>query len=78
MFCDEIVEEVREIRQKHAARFNYDLHKIVEDLNKKQQQYGRKTISFSPKPPSTAKNRIIILTFTGGTPWHYLLQRLLF
>ncbi len=55
MFCDEIVEEVREIRQKHAARFNYDLHKIVEDLNKKQQQYGRKTISFSPKPPRLQK-----------------------
>ena len=55
MFRDEIVEKVREVRQKHAARFNYDLRKIVEDLNNKQQQYERKTISFPPKPPRLQK-----------------------
>jgi len=38
MFKDPIVEEVRAIRQQHAARFNYDLRKIAEDLRKKQEQ----------------------------------------
>ena len=30
--CDEIVEEVRKIRQAHAERFGYDLDAIVPDL----------------------------------------------
>jgi hypothetical protein len=50
MFKDPIVEEVRAARQKHAARFNYDLRKIAEDLRLKEQQSGRKIISFPPKP----------------------------
>ena len=50
MFYDEIVEEVRKKRQEHAAKFNYDLHQIVEDLNHKQRKCKRKTVSFPPKP----------------------------
>jgi len=51
MFCDEIVEEIRKIRQEHAAKFNYDLNKIVADLNAKQSIHKRKVVSFQPKPP---------------------------
>jgi len=50
MFKDPIVEEVRAVRQKHAAKFNYDLWKIAEDLKKKQEEAGRKAVSFPPKP----------------------------
>ena len=50
MFKDPIVEEVRAARQKHAAQFNYDLRKIAEDLRMKEQQAGRKIVSFPPKP----------------------------
>lgn len=50
MFYDEIVEEVRRKRQEHAAKFDYDLYQIVEDLNNKQHKYRRKTVSFPPKP----------------------------
>ncbi len=50
MFKDPIVEEVRSARQKHAARFNYDLRKIAEDLREKEQQSGRKIVSFPSKP----------------------------
>ena len=50
MFKDPIVEEVRDARQKHAARFNYDLRRIAEDLRAKEQQSGRKIVSFPPKP----------------------------
>ena len=50
MFKDPIVEEIRAIRQQHAAGFNYDLKKIAEDLRKKQELSGRKGVSFASKP----------------------------
>ncbi len=56
MFKDTIVEEVRAARQKHAARFNYDLNKIAEDLKKKQEESGRKTVSHPPKQSSLKRS----------------------
>jgi len=52
MFKDPIVEEVRAIRQQHAAHFNFnfDLRKIAEDFKKKERQSGRKLVSFPYKP----------------------------
>ena len=35
MKSDPIVEEVRKVRQAHAAKFNYDLAAICADLKKK-------------------------------------------
>ena len=55
MFEDPIVEEVRAFRQKHAAQFDYDLKKIVQDLNKKQEQSKRKIVSYPPKPAVSKK-----------------------
>jgi hypothetical protein len=49
MFKDPIVEEVRAVRKKHAERFNFNLRKIAEDLRAKEQQSGRKVVSFPPK-----------------------------
>ncbi len=46
MFKDPIVEEVRAVRQKHAACFNYDLVKIAEDLKKKQKSSKHNTVSY--------------------------------
>ncbi len=34
MLNDEIVDEVRAVREAHAAKFNYDLRAIFEDLKK--------------------------------------------
>lgn len=34
---DEIIDEVRAVREAYAARFNYDLAKIYEDLKAKEQ-----------------------------------------
>ena len=50
MYKDPIVEEVRRIREARAARFNYDLDAIFEDLMKRQDDPGRTYVSFSPKP----------------------------
>ncbi len=46
---DPSVEEVRRIRQEHAARFNYDLDAIFEDLKEQQRTSGRTYVSFPAK-----------------------------
>ncbi len=46
---DPIVEEVREARQKHAERFNFDLHAICEDLKKKEKKLRNPIKSLPPK-----------------------------
>ena len=50
MWKDPIVEEIHRYREEYAARFNYDLHAICEDLRKKQKESGREAISLTPEP----------------------------
>jgi hypothetical protein len=54
MMRDPIVEEVRQARQRHAARFNYDARAIFEDLKRKEQSSARKIVSYPPKWPAHA------------------------
>ena len=49
MWKDEIVEEVRRVRDEYAAKFNYDLDAIYEDIKKQEKQTKRKVVSLSPK-----------------------------
>jgi hypothetical protein len=51
MWNDPIVEEVRKVREEHAARFDYDLVRIFQDLKEQERQSGRKVVSLSPKRP---------------------------
>ena len=46
---DPIVEEVRRIRDEHAARFNYDLNAIFRDLKEQQRTSGRIYVSLPPR-----------------------------
>ena len=46
---DPIVEEVRKVREEHAARFNYDLKAIAEDLRLRQAKSGHKIVSYPPR-----------------------------
>ena len=46
---DPIVEEIRKIRDVHAARFQFDLHAICEDLRKKEKTGGHTIVSLPPK-----------------------------
>jgi hypothetical protein len=55
MWTDEIVNEIRRIRDEYAKSFNYDLDAIFEDLRKKQAQSGRKVVNLSRKPGLTAR-----------------------
>ena len=47
---DNIIEEVRKIREEHAAKFNYALDAIYRDLKQGEMRRGHKVVSLSPKP----------------------------
>lgn len=54
MYKDEILEELWKIREEHAAKFNYDLDAMFEDLKRREEEErkrGRKFVSFDPKEP---------------------------
>src|SRR5256885_2159699 len=46
---DSIVEEVRKIRDEHAARFDYDIDAVFEDLKKHEKKSGESVITLAPK-----------------------------
>ena len=53
MWEDPIVAEIRRFREEHAARFNYDLRAICEDLKEQERKSGRRFVSYPPRriPP---------------------------
>ena len=46
---DPIVQEIRKIREAHAARFNFDLKAICADLKQKERDCGHPVVSYPPK-----------------------------
>jgi hypothetical protein len=58
---DQIVEEVRRIREEHAAQFNYDIDAIFADFQRLQASSGQPRISPRPRrpmrPPSPPSDR---------------------
>jgi hypothetical protein len=44
---DPIVDEVRRIRDAHAAKFNYDPKAIFQDIKEREKRSGRKYVSFA-------------------------------
>jgi len=52
---DPIVREVREARQKHAARFDYDLAAICRDLREQEAQGGRTVVVLEARRPARAE-----------------------
>nr|VFJ70014.1 MAG: hypothetical protein BECKFW1821B_GA0114236_11777 [Candidatus Kentron sp. FW] len=51
-----IIDEIRRYREEYAARHDYDIDKICEDVRGRLQQSGRKVVSRKPRP--TAKLKI--------------------
>ena len=47
MWKDEIVRDVRHIRDLQAKRFNYDIDRIIDDARKRQMHSGRRIVSFA-------------------------------
>jgi hypothetical protein len=46
---DPIVEEVRKLREEHAARFNYDVDAIFDDLKRIERERAGTVVSLQPK-----------------------------
>jgi hypothetical protein len=51
---DPWIEELRRHREEYAARFNYDIHKMVEDLRKRERASGREYITLPSKSLRTS------------------------
>ena len=61
MLNDEIVDEVRAIREAHAAKFNYDLRAIFEDLKKSETARiaaGHPFVPYTSSAPDASPQRI--------------------
>ena len=49
MYQDPIVEEIRQYRNSHAKKYDYDLDAIFEDLKKSEQASSQKIVNFVSK-----------------------------
>ena len=49
MWEDPIVAEVRKVREAHAAKFNYDLLAIYQDLKEQEKRSERTFVSYPPR-----------------------------
>ena len=45
---DPIIDELRAVRDEHAARFNYDVEEIFRDIQAQQEASGREYIRLPP------------------------------
>jgi hypothetical protein len=46
---DPIVDEVRRVRDAHAAMFNYDLDAIFQDIKEQEKKSGLQFVSYPPR-----------------------------
>lgn len=49
MWEDPIVAEIRQIREEYAAKFNYDLKAIVQDIQRQERESGLEYVTLSSK-----------------------------
>jgi hypothetical protein len=69
---DPIVDEVRRVRDAHAARFHYDLDAIFRDIKEQEQKSGRTFVSLTPpgvepnEPPPSGPTAAV----ADGIPSH--------
>ena len=57
---DDIVEEVRRVRQEHSAKFNYDVDAIFEDLRRLEQEQQQPVVSLTPRPAAQDNARKLL------------------
>ena len=46
---DQVISEIRKIREAYAEKFNYDVYAMLRDLKERQSKSGRKTVSLPSK-----------------------------
>ena len=61
---DPIVDEVRRVRDAHAAMFNYDLDAIFRDIKEQEKKSGLKFVSYPPR--RTGPNQLLQPTGAAG------------
>ena len=49
MYKDPIIDEIHKFREEHAAKFNYDIRKIVAYYKNRQDKSNRKIVNFIKK-----------------------------
>ncbi len=54
MLNDPIMEEIRRVKEEHAARYNYDIRAMARALMEEQKREGRKIVS----PPLPARRSV--------------------
>jgi hypothetical protein len=54
---DPIVDEVRRVRDAHAARFNYDLDAIFQDIKKREKESGLVFVQGVARQPALNKSQ---------------------
>ena len=57
MWKDPIVKQVRKVREKHAAEFNFDIKAIIEDARKRQVVSKHKVASFAVTPKAMGSSK---------------------
>ena len=57
MHRDEIIEEVRTIRERLAAQKGYDIRALYEEAKKRQQESDRKVVTLVPKLLENAEEK---------------------
>jgi hypothetical protein len=55
MYRDEIVAEVRRIKEEHAARYGYDVRAMAAALREEQDKSGRRVVSLPAKRRAARK-----------------------
>ena len=55
---DPNVSQVREVRDKHAVQFAYDLERIFRDIREKQRSSGRKYVRYSARRSSGEQSQL--------------------
>ena len=58
MWSDPIVEEVRKVRDAHAAKFNYDLESIFKAFKEEEAKSGYEFVKLPPKRFKTKEAQI--------------------
>ena len=56
---DPIVEEIRQFRDEHAKKFNYDLDAICEDFKSHQVQFGNRLVRLKTKKATYQKKGVM-------------------
>ena len=54
--CDPIVDEIRKVREAHAAKFNYDPRAIYNDFKEQERQDGRIYVSGTSQDRESCSN----------------------